>query len=368
MVKINNNLLNVIYLDNPGRIMLKSLTVKRLCKPHNKAEKPKENTKKDGTQKMIYVLYLIVAALVTIMSIKASEYVDMLDKTTSLSGAFLGGILLSAVTSLPELFTSISSTLMLDQPGLCIGNILGSNLFNYAMLSVFILTAVVKFAKCELSKIHLVVAISVVAMGGLIVCNKYGILAFDIGSVSVTSVLIILLYVLTVWIMYKKGGTSESGDDDGALVTLSRKQILTRFTLVSIGIVVFSVILTYITDELSVRLNLGKTVAGALFLGVATSLPETASTWTLFKIKNYDIAVGNIVGSCLFNFTILSVADFFYRGGGIYAITDVSTMNLIIFASVASVLVALMLKFRSKATCIICPVGIVASYIAFLAL
>ena len=316
---------------------------------------------------MIYLLYLVVAALVTFMSIKASEYVDMLDKTTSLSGAFLGGILLSAVTSLPELFTSISSTLMLDQPGLCIGNILGSNIFNYAMLSFFILTAIAKFAKCSLSKIHFIVAVSVVAMGLLIVCNKYGFLAFDIGNVSVTSILIILLYVLTVWIMYKMGGTSES-EDDGEPVTLSRKQILTRFSLVSVGIVVFSVILTYITDELSVRLNLGKTVAGALFLGVATSLPETASTFTLFKIKNYDIAVGNIVGSCLFNFTILSVADFFYRGGGIYTIADTSTMNLIIFASVASVLAAVLMKFRNKATSIICPVGIIASYIAFLAL
>ena len=316
---------------------------------------------------MIYVLYLVVAALVTFMSIKASEYVDMLDKTTSLSGAFLGGILLSAVTSLPELFTSISSTLMLDQPGLCIGNILGSNLFNYAMLSVFILTAVVKFAKCDLSKIHFVVAVSVIFMGGLIVCNKFGFLAFNIGNVSITSVLIILLYVLTVWAMYKMGGTSES-EDDGEPVTLSRRQILTRFTLVSIGIVVFSIILTYITDELSVRLNLGKTVAGALFLGVATSLPETASTFTLFKLKNYDVAVGNIVGSCLFNFTILSVADFFYRGGGIYTITETSTMNLIIFASVASVLAGVLLKFRNKATAIICPVGIIASYIAFLAI
>ncbi len=316
---------------------------------------------------MIYILYLVVAALVTFMSIKASEYVDMLDKTTSLSGAFLGGILLSAVTSLPELFTSISSTLMLDQPGLCIGNILGSNIFNYAMLSFFILTAVAKFAKCSLSKIHFIVAVSVVAMGGLILCNKYGFLAFDIGNVSVTSILIILLYVATVYVMYKMGGTSES-EDDGEPVTLSRKQILTRFSLVSVGIVVFSIILTYITDELSVRLNLGKTVAGALFLGVATSLPETASTFTLFKIKNYDIAVGNIVGSCLFNFTILSVADFFYRGGGIYTIADTSTMNLIIFASVASVLAAVLMKFRNKATSIICPVGIIASYIAFLAL
>ncbi len=316
---------------------------------------------------MIYLLYIAVAAIVTFMSIKASEYVDMLDRTTSLSGAFLGGILLSAVTSLPELFTSISSTLMLDQPGLCIGNILGSNIFNYAMLSVFILSAVVKFAKCDLSRIHLVVAVSVVFMGGLILCNKYGFLAFDIGNVSITSILIILLYIVTVWVMYKMGGTS-SESDDGEPVTLTRKQILTRFALVSVGIVVFSIILTYITDELSVRLNLGKTVAGALFLGVATSLPETASTWTLFKIKNYDIAVGNIVGSCLFNFTILSVADFFYQGGGIYAISDVSTMNLIIFASVASILAVTLLKFRNKVTSVLCPVGIIASYIAFLAL
>lgn len=316
---------------------------------------------------MIYVIYLAVAALVTVLSVKASEYVDMLDKTTKLSGAFLGGILLSAVTSLPELFTSISSTLMLDQPGLCIGNILGSNLFNYAMLSVFLLTAVAAFSKCRLAKIHTIVALSVVAMGGLILLNKYDILGFDIGSVSVTSVLIILLYVLTVWVMYRMGGTSAESEDSSS-VTLTKKQIMFRFTVVSVGIVVFSILLTYITDELSERLNLGKTIAGAIFLGVATSLPETASTWNLFKIKNYDIAVGNIVGSCLFNFTILSVADFFYSGGGIYAINDVSTMNLILFASMASILAFVLLKFRNKVTGVICPVGIIACYIAFLAL
>ena len=43
-------------------------------------------------------------------------------------------------------------------------------------------------------------------------------------------------------------------------------------------------------------------------------------------------------------------------------------MNLIIFASVASILAGVMLKFRNKATAVICPVGIIASYIAFLAL
>ena len=88
---------------------------------------------------MIYLAYLIVAAGVVWFSVKASDYVDLLDKKTNLSGAFIGGILLSAVTSLPELFTSISSTVFLDAPSLCIGNILGSDLFNVAALSVVIL-------------------------------------------------------------------------------------------------------------------------------------------------------------------------------------------------------------------------------------
>ena len=75
---------------------------------------------------MIFVIYAIIAAAVTFLSVKAADYVDLIDKKTSLSGAFIGGILLSAVTSLPELFTSLSSTLLLDEPGLCLGNILGS--------------------------------------------------------------------------------------------------------------------------------------------------------------------------------------------------------------------------------------------------
>ena len=53
---------------------------------------------------MIYLEYVIAAAIVVVLSMKASDYIDLLDKNTRLSGAFLGGIMLSAVTSLPELF------------------------------------------------------------------------------------------------------------------------------------------------------------------------------------------------------------------------------------------------------------------------
>ena len=101
---------------------------------------------------MIYLEYLAAAVIVVILSIKASDYIDLLDKNTKLSGAFLGGIMLSAVTSLPELFTSISATVLLDRPGLCMGNILGSDLFNLGALAFFILLFSKGFAKGKVSK------------------------------------------------------------------------------------------------------------------------------------------------------------------------------------------------------------------------
>ena len=46
---------------------------------------------------MIYAVYLIIAASVDWCSIRASEYVDIMEKHTTLSGAFIGGVVLSAV-------------------------------------------------------------------------------------------------------------------------------------------------------------------------------------------------------------------------------------------------------------------------------
>ncbi len=72
---------------------------------------------------LIYVSYLVVASLVVFCSIKCARYVDLLDSKTNISGAFIGGIILAAVTSLPELITSLSSIFIVDNPELIIGNI-----------------------------------------------------------------------------------------------------------------------------------------------------------------------------------------------------------------------------------------------------
>ena len=53
---------------------------------------------------MIFVIYALVAAAVTMLSIKAADYVELIDKKTSLSGAFIGGILLGLIETFTKAY------------------------------------------------------------------------------------------------------------------------------------------------------------------------------------------------------------------------------------------------------------------------
>lgn len=311
---------------------------------------------------MIYLLYLLVAAGVVLFSVKASEYVDLLDKKTSLSGAFIGGIMLSAVTSLPELFTSISATVLIHQPGLCLGNILGSDLFNMAMLSFFLLIFARTFREGKLSSSHRMVTVFVLICYVVMILNWLGIVRMQMFNISLSSVIIVLMYLLSIRYLSAEDGSTE---EEETVSPLTIPQIAVRFVLVSVGIVVLSIVITYITDAISLRLHLGQGMAGALFLGIATSLPEAASTVSLLRMKNVDIAFGNIVGSNIFNFIIMAVVDILYRGS-VYDFSDPQTVVLMLCGTAALPILWIMMKFRSKATQIICPLGIIACYVAFL--
>lgn len=319
---------------------------------------------------MIYLEYLVVATIVVILSIKASNYIDLLDKNTKLSGAFLGGIMLSAVTSLPELFTSISATVLLDRPGLCMGNILGSDLFNLVAISAVILIYFKGFSKGRVSKSYRNVAFLVFLIYIFIGLNFLNILNARILNLSITSVLILLVYILGA--KYLAVANDVATDEDALdyhasmSTSLSIKQIGFRFFLASVGIIAFSIIITYLTDQIAVKLNLGQGIAGAIFLGIATSLPELSSTITLFKMRNYNIAVGNIIGSNLFNFIILAIADVLSLGSGVYAMPDDKIIALLTFGAIATPLFWIMLRFKNRTTQGVCTVSIIGCYLAFL--
>ena len=113
-------------------------------------------------------------------------------------------------------------------------------------------------------------------------------------------------------------------------------------------LVTASIFITVAADHLSEEFNLGKTVGGALFLGVATSLPELTSSIALIKKGNFNACAGNVMGSGVFNFCIICVADILYRGGSVYISNDKSSSYLNIFGLVATAVVGIILIMKQR--------------------
>lgn len=279
-------------------------------------------------QIMSIVTYLIIAAVVVFASMKLSDYVDLLDKKTNLSGALLGGILLAAVTSLPELFTSISSTLFIHKNSFVVGNILGSNMFNMCLFLIPYLFFFAKLASSKVGKSHL---LSMLFMGLLYVTVSVAGFVFNFNNIlwgwfNPMSILIVAIYALAI---LKTPKTEESDEEVEDTSKLSVKQIVVLFICFSILLIAMSIGITYHTNWIVNTFGFGETFGGALFLGVATSLPEMTSTINLCRKKNFDAAYGNILGSCVFNFLILSISDVLsFNCGPLYFI-DQSSFLLI---------------------------------------
>ena len=316
---------------------------------------------------MIYIEYLILAALVVFLSVRLSYYVDCLDKKTNLSGAFIGGVMLAAVTSLPELFTSLTAVLALDQPDLVQGNVLGSNIFNLCVIGGIMLFTSKRYQQAKIAKSHtstLWYGLLMYACVFLAIFMPHE-LGLGFLKINVFSIAIVVIYMINVKFMH----TDESSDnEEDEPINLSVKQIMVRFIAYSIALVIVSILLTQVTDKIATALNLGATVAGAIFLGVATSLPELSASINLVRIGNFNASFGNIVGSNLFNFIILCFADVLYVKGGIY-VNEPQVLNLLGFGAFSMFMtLGVIYGKKHRGLILICSALILISYVLSIAL
>ena len=276
------------------------------------------------------LIYLVLASLVVFLSIKLSTFVDLLDKKTKVSGALLGGILLAGVTSLPELFTSLTGTLIVGDNKLVLGNIMGSDFFDIMIFGVVYFLFFKKFTQGKVGKQHyltclftglMLITVTIAAF----VFNKNGWL---LGWFNPMSLLIIAIYVISVIFTPK---TEEKEEQEEEVQTkLTVKQIWILLAVFSVILIGASIGVTMVTEQIVTGFDIGHTFGGSLFLGVATSLPEVTATISLCKKKNFNAAYGDILGSCVFNIIILAFADAIsFKAGPLYTINSDSFMLMI---------------------------------------
>jgi len=304
----------------------------------------------------LLIEYALLAALVIFVTSRASFYVDQLDKKTTLSGAIIGGVLLAVVTSLPELITTLTSTLSLNNPGLAFGNVFGSNLFNLLILAVvdivFIKHRFYSVTEADTKPVSLSVLMYMVFIVPVMLHRFTG---FDINSLGISvglsfnmiSLVIIVIYIMSIRIMGTRLTPKKVTRSPYPL-----KTIVVRFSFYALGVIVLSYFITHTASDLSAHYNLSDSFGGALFLGAATSLPELTAVVTLFKLRNYAVALGNIIGSNIFNMLILSIVDFVYIRENIYRVFNGASSSenialLLILGALNSIMVLVALKRKS---------------------
>lgn len=302
---------------------------------------------------MLYITGFILCAVVIFLAgRKLSYYGDMLAEKTGLSKGWIGLILMASVTSLPELMVGISSSAIVGSADLAVGDILGSCAFNLgilAMLDAFVphkrpLTGVAS-VNHNLSAGLGIILLSLV---GFSMFMKQHVIA--IGWVGISTLILIAAYLISIDIIYQNekrnavAGFHVIDTHPG----ISLRTIIQRYSLFAFIIILAATGLPFFADHIAEMTGMGKSFVGTVFLAVSTSLPEIAVSIAAVRMGSIDLAVGNLLGSNIFNVLILGIDDIFYTKGVL--LRDASDSNLIsVFgAIIMTAIVVIGFSFRAK--------------------
>ena len=274
--------------------------------------------------------FVICAFIIFLSGRKLSIYGDVIATRTELGQAWIGMILMATVTSLPELMVGISSSAIVGSADLAVGDILGSCAFNLGILSLMdIFTPKDKPLFNDVSKSNILAASFGIIL--IVLCGLGLYLDRDIvliPSIGMISVLFALIYFLSMRTLYNfQHIQPETKSEHPTDNTLSNKQIYIRFSVLSAIIIGVSLLLPTFANGIAESSNLQKSFVGTLFLAISTSLPEIAVSLAAVRLGYTNLAVGNLMGSNIFNVFILFIDDIFYTDG--LLLKEASDNNLI---------------------------------------
>ena len=234
-----------------------------------------------------------------------------------MSQMLVGLTIVSIGTSAPEMFVSAMASI--DGAGnLAIGNAIGSNITNIALvLGITALVAPIPLQKGLLKKeLPLLMMITLLA----------GVVLIDLELNLVDALILIAALVLALFLMFQQ--SSDSGesviDEDEAAEIESTPTGKAVFWLV-VGLITLmasSKALVWGATGIATAFGVSDLVIGLTIIAIGTSLPELAASVASALKGHHDIAIGNVIGSNIFN--LLAVMPI----PGILAVTAVEPMAL----------------------------------------
>ena len=265
-------------------------------------------------------VFLASAAAVILLGIQLAKYGDALATLTGWGRLFVGSILVALATSLPELSNNITAV-RIDNPQLALGNVVGANMINmFTMAVVALLFGGRRFLQRVAPEQGYLITLAAI-LTGLAVLFAAVRIEFDVWRVGLPSLFLLIVYVIGMRIVYQRRPAAVEGEEvEEPGISVRRAWIL--FGLVSAGVIVAGIFLAQSADWIANATGISSGVLGILAVSIVTTMPEASATVAAARMGAADLGVAGLYGSCVFNVTILSFADPFYRGMNISMIND----------------------------------------------
>ena len=215
-----------------------------------------------------------------------------------ISPLVIGLVVVSAATSAPELAVTVGAVLE-GEPGLAIGNVIGSNIAN--ILLVLGLSAVLSPLVIQRQVVRFDIPVMLGISVLLVVVSLDGVLSLVDGVLLLAG--LVLHGVMSIVVGRKE---SQEATTVASQMPLNSKPVRLWLAVIlviaGVGLLVVGA-QTLVTGAVNIATDLGVSslVIGLTVVAIGTSLPELATSIVALRRGERDMAVGNIVGSNIFN-------------------------------------------------------------------
>lgn len=212
----------------------------------------------------------------------------------------IGLTIVSIGTSMPELFVSTTSAIE-GHSDISIGNIIGSNICN--LLLILGLSAIIRPVKFQKQTKIIENPMSIIlTIMFLIICNTEQYISRAEGLILIILFIIFLIYTIMMGIRSQKNMVLLELEDTKNI------SLIKNVSLIILGISILKIGGELVVDnaqEIARMLNVSEKIIGLTIVAVGTSLPELVTSVTAAIRGESDIAIGNIVGSNIFNMLLI---------------------------------------------------------------
>lgn len=321
------------------------------------------------SQAWLLLPFALCAVLIARAGFVLSRSADALALAHGWGRGWVGLALLATVTSLPELASGISAVALVDAPNLAVGNALGACVVNLLFLVVVDVLQRDQPMYRDASATHLLSAgFGVVMLGFVALSLLTGARAPAVLHVGLYSPMLLALYLLALKGVHghERRAMAGAGSAAAAQPAQPLRLLWRQFGLAALVVLAAGSWLPGVADQLAQSMGLSRSFVGTVFMAVVTTLPEMAVTLAALRLGALDMAIGNLLGSNLFNVVILAVDDAFYvRGPLLRDAADVHAATAVTaLVMTGMVIIGLVMRPQGRTLRVLgwVSVGLVAAY------